>query len=196
MKKKHDRDQEPSFAGVVSKDVYDQYKNSSARKKKINKIALTVGIVVVLAVSVVTIVVVFNKLYFSPDTDSTESAYNCSSGKEPSSSSIFQIEGETVTEEMSLLYNIPVGFKIKRIDKNSRYVGLLMVNDIIIKVGNRTRKKKFRAFTNIRYTETAGPKRSVRAKSDQPYEKTGTDNTVRSAPDSRGHHRGHFVGQK
>ena len=138
MKKKHDRDQEPSFAGVVSKDVYDQYKNSSARKKKINKIALTVGIVVVLAVSVVTIVVVFNKLYFSPDTDSTESAYNCSSGKEPSSSSIFQIEGETVTEEMSLLYNIPVGFKIKRIDKNSRYVGLLMVNDIIIKVGNRT----------------------------------------------------------
>ena len=136
MKEDRTEEKTPSLSGVISKDVYDRYKNEKERRNY-RTIAVTCVIVFLVAVSLGILVFLIKDLFF-PSSDGAEPSFTCSSGDEVVIRYSDQLEVEIITEERSRFYNVPVGIKVIWVNGEGAYSSAdLRVNDIIVKIGGR-----------------------------------------------------------
>lgn len=135
MSDKTSEEKIPSLSGVVSKDVYDRYKNEKT-PRNYKTIAMTCVIVLLVAVSVGVLGFLVKDLFFS-ENEANDPSFICKTGDEVVTRYSDQLEVEIITRERSEFYNVPIGVKITWINSEGVFSSAdFRVNDIIVKIGN------------------------------------------------------------
>lgn len=134
MRDKTSEEKTPSLSGVVSKDVYDRYKNEK-KSRNYKTIAVTSVIVLLVIVSVGILGFLVKDLFFSED-EGNETPFTCKTGDKIVTRYSDQLEVEIITRELSEFYNVPMGVKITWINSEGAFSNAdFRINDIIVKIG-------------------------------------------------------------
>lgn len=154
MSDKTSEEKTPSLSGVVSKDVYDRYKNEKT-SRNYKTIAMTCVIVFLVVVSVGVLGFLVKDLFFPGDEDN-EAPFTCKTGDEIVTRYSDQLEVEIITRELSEFYNVPMGVKITWVNSEGAFSNAdFRVNDIIVKIG----KNQVRTLEDISKYESVEKER-------------------------------------
>ncbi len=125
------------ISGAYTNESYTMYSSLCEKKKKANKahIALSVLIIALLVISSIVFVLSIKNAFFeNTDTGDTTSLDTVKSIKADSKDSGL-MKVENITDDISELYNIPVGIKIVSINaEENNYLNGLRINDIIVNI--------------------------------------------------------------
>ncbi len=139
------------ISGTYTNESYNLYSSISDNPKKANKKGIAFAAIIISLVAISSIMFAFsikNAYFKSGETDTTNTPETVKSIKTDENFNS-DMKVENITDEISALYNIPVGIKIVSINSvDNDYLNGLRTNDIIVNISG-TDVKSFDEATSI-----------------------------------------------